>query len=100
MTVDDLENLWPWFKLKKVTVWSDAAYLGIIPKGLEIQVPDKRVFVLEGKKVIATQDWGPSEKLNAELAGLAPETYVVGSAREPGWIVDAVREGALAGYSM
>ena len=28
------------------------------------------------------------------------ETYVIGSAKDPGWIVDAVREGALAGYSI
>ncbi len=100
MTADDLENLWPWFKLKKVTMWSDATYVGIIPEGLKIQVPDRRVFVLEGRGVVATQDWGPNEKLIAELAGLAPETYVIGSAKEPGWIVDAIREGALTGYSI
>jgi hypothetical protein len=61
---------------------------------------DKRVFVLEGKNVITTQDWGSNIELIDELAGLAGETHVVGSSREPGWIVDAIREGALAGYSV
>jgi len=100
MTGDDLENLWPWFKLKKVTMWPEVEYRGIVDGGLKIQLPDKRVFVLEGKNVITTQDWESNTALIGELAGLAEETYIVGSSREPGWIVDAIREGALAGYSV
>ena len=68
--------------------------------GLKTQSPDKRVFVLEGKNVITTQDWGPNTTLTSELAGLVDETYIVGSSKEPGWIVDAIREGALAGFSV
>ncbi len=100
MTKDDLENLWPWFKLKHVPIWFDAQYRAIIDQGLKIQVPDKRVFVLEGKDVIITQDWGPNEKAIGELGHLVEDTRVIGSCREPGWIVDAVREGAVAGYSI
>ena len=100
MTTDDLENLWPWFKLKRVTLWPEVEYRGIVDRGLEIQLPDKRVFVLEGKNVITTQDWKANTKMIGELAGLADETYIVGSSKEPGWIVDAIREGALAGYSV
>jgi 2,4-dienoyl-CoA reductase (NADPH2) len=100
MTKDDLENLWPWFKLKHVTLWPDVTYREVVGRGLKIQVPDKRVFVLEGKNIMTTQDWGPNEKLIQELSGLVPETHVVGSCREPGWIVDAIREGALAGYAI
>ena len=100
MTADDLENLWPWFKLKKVTLWPDVEYQGIVGGGLKIGFPDKRVFVLKGKNVVTTQDWGPNAGLIGELAGLAGETFVVGSSKEPGWIVDAIREGALAAYSV
>ena len=100
MTIDDLANLWPWFKQKHVPIWSDASYLAIVPEGLKLQVPDKRVFVLEGKNVITTQDWGPNTAAIDELAKLVDETYVIGSAKEPGWIVDAVREGALAGHAI
>ena len=60
MTKDDLENLWPWFKLKHVTVWSETEYREIVDRGLMVQVPDKRVFVLEGKDIMTTQDWGPN----------------------------------------
>jgi len=100
MTKDDLENLWPWFKLKHVPLWTDAQYREIVERGLKIQVPDKRIFVLEGKAVMTTQDWGSNTKLIGELGGLVSETHVIGSCREPGWIVDAIREGALTGYSI
>jgi 2,4-dienoyl-CoA reductase (NADPH2) len=100
MTKDDLENLWPWFKLKHVTLWPDVSYREIVKRGLKIQMRDKRVFVLEGKNIMTTQDWGPNQKLIDELGGLVAETHVIGSCREPGWIVDAIREGALAGYAI
>jgi flavin-dependent dehydrogenase len=57
---------------------------------------------MEAARVAAERghDWGPSTRLVEELSGLVDETYVVGSSKQPGWIVDAIREGALAGYSM
>jgi 2,4-dienoyl-CoA reductase (NADPH2) len=100
MTKDDLENLWPWFKLKHVPIWFDADYREIVNRGLKIQVPDKRVFVLEGRDILPTQDWGPNTAAIEELGHLVEDARVIGSCREPGWIVDAVREGAVAGYSI
>jgi len=99
MTKDDLENLWPWFKLKHVPVWFGLEYKAVEEKGLRIQVQDKRVFLIEGKKIIPTQDWGPNNKIAVELGHLVQDTRMVGSCREPGWIVDAIREGWLAGCS-
>jgi 2,4-dienoyl-CoA reductase (NADPH2) len=100
MTKDDLENLWPWFKQKHATVWPDAAYREIVQEGLKIQMPDKRVYVLEGRHILTTQDWGPNTRVIEELSALVKETHVIGSCKEPGLIVDAVREGALAGCAI
>jgi 2,4-dienoyl-CoA reductase (NADPH2) len=100
MTRDDLENLWPWFKQKHVTVWSDAVYREIVSAGLKIQIPDKRVYILEGSHILNTQDWGPNTKVIEEFSKLVAETHVIGSCREPGLIVDAIREGALIGYAV
>ena len=100
LTRDDLENLWPWFKQKHVPVWSDAAYREIVQEGLKIQMPDKRVYILEGRRILTTQDWGPNTRAIEELATLVAETHVIGSCKEPGLIVDAVREGALAGCAI
>jgi hypothetical protein len=57
-------------------------------------------LVLEGKNIMTTQDWGPNTEVVEELGHLVDETRVIGSCREPGWIVDAIREGALAGYTI
>jgi len=97
---DDLENLRPWFMMKHVPIWPDVQYHSIVKRGLKVQTTRKRLFVLEGKNVMTTQDWGPNDKLVQELGSLVPETHVVGSCREPGWIVDAIREGAVAGYAI
>jgi hypothetical protein len=100
MTKDDLENLWPWFKQKHVTLWSDAGYKKIVEEGLRIQLPDKRVYILRGRHILITQDWGPNKAAIEALARLVDETHVIGSCKEPGLIVDAVREGALTGYAI
>jgi len=100
MTNDDLANLWPWFKLKRVTVWPEVEYLEVKDNGLKIRVPDRRVYLLEGKNVMSVQDWGPNEALVKQLEGLAEEAYVIGSCREPGRIVDAIREGAQVGFAV
>ena len=100
MTVDDLESLWPWFKQKHVPIWAPVEYREIVGDGLKVGIPDKRVYVLEGKHVMSTQDWCPGSATVEELRDLAPEVHVVGSCQEPGLIVDAIREGARAGYAI
>jgi 2,4-dienoyl-CoA reductase (NADPH2) len=100
ITKDDLENLWPWFKQKHVSLWSDAMYREVVEEGLKIQVPDKRVFVIEGKHILPAENLSPNKQLIEELAGLANSVYLVDSCKEPGLLVDAVRDGALVGYSI
>jgi pyruvate/2-oxoglutarate dehydrogenase complex dihydrolipoamide dehydrogenase (E3) component len=100
MTIDDLANLWPWFKQKHVSIWSNVKYQEVVAEGLKVSLPDKRSYILEGKNVITTQDWAPNDALVEQLRPLAGETYVTGSCRDPGLIADAVREGAHAGYAI
>ncbi|MFV0436380.1 MAG: FAD-dependent oxidoreductase [Desulfopila sp.] len=100
MTIDDLANLWPWFKQKRVPIWSEVQYERIDAKGLEICLKDRRKYLLRGKNVITTQDWSPARDMVDSFAGLVDETHVIGSGREPGLIVDAIREGARIGLSI
>jgi 2,4-dienoyl-CoA reductase (NADPH2) len=100
MTKDDLENLWPWFKRKQVALWPNASYLEIGDDGLKVKMDDGRTQVLQGKRILTTQDWSSNTELIEELSKLVREVHVVGSCKEPGLMVDAVREGALAGYAM
>jgi|WetSurMetagenome_2_1015567.scaffolds.fasta_scaffold14788_3 2,4-dienoyl-CoA reductase (NADPH2) len=97
---DDLANLWPWFKQKYVTLWPEIEYLEVTSQGLMVQQRERRKYVLKGKHVINTQDWGPNTALAERLGPLVGEVLVAGSAREPGLMADAVREGVAAGCAV
>jgi 2,4-dienoyl-CoA reductase (NADPH2) len=100
MTVDDLDNLWPWLRQKRVPIWAGVEYKKIIDEGLEVVMKDRRSYVVEGKNIITTQDWGPNQKIVDQFKGLVGETHVIGSCKEPGLIVDAMKEGAQIGYAI
>ena len=97
---DDLANLLPWFREKYVSLWPDAKYQEVTEDGLRVQQPDKRSFVLPGKSVVNTQDWAANEALVEQLRPLVAEIRVAGSAREPGLMAEAVREGIEAGCAV
>jgi hypothetical protein len=71
-------------------------YKEITTDGLKIQQGDRRSYILKGKNIINTQDWAANTALVEQLSPLAAEIQVAGSAREPGLMTDAVREGILA----
>ncbi|MFK5953118.1 MAG: FAD-dependent oxidoreductase, partial [Desulfobacterium sp.] len=100
MTVDDLDNLWPWLKQKGVPIWSDVKYEKVTDDGLEVQLKDQRRYVIKAKHIIDTQDLIPNSGLSDTLEGLVPEVYNIGSSKEPGLIVDAMREGAKIAYAI
>jgi 2,4-dienoyl-CoA reductase (NADPH2) len=100
MTVDDLESLWPWLKQKQVAIWADVDYVEISATGLKVRIPDRRTYVLDGEQVMSTRDWAANTAIAEELAPLVDEALVIGSCLEPGLIVDAIREGARAGYAI
>jgi 2,4-dienoyl-CoA reductase (NADPH2) len=97
MTIDDIVSLWPWLKQNNVSIWSDVEYCNISDLGLEISLKDKRRYILRGKNIISTQDWEPNNSIIEQFRSLVPETHVIGSCREPGLIVDAMRDGAQIG---
>jgi 2,4-dienoyl-CoA reductase (NADPH2) len=100
MTIDDLENLWPWLKKKGVPIFSAVQYQRVTDKGLVIRGEDGREITLEVDNIITTQDFVPNLRLSERLKPLVPEVYTIGSSREPGLIVDAMKEGAKIGYSV
>ena len=100
MTVDDLVNLWPWLKQKHVPIWAGVKYKEIVENGLKISLSDRREYIIEGKNIITTQDWIPNKTIADRFSGLVSETYVIGSSREPGLIVDAIQEGHKTGLKI
>ena len=58
MTVDDLENLWPWFKQKHVPIWAPVEYREIVEEGLKVRMPDKRIVRARGQERHAARRTG------------------------------------------
>jgi thioredoxin reductase len=100
ITIDDVQLIGPWFKQKHVSIWTDAEYKEITQKGLKMAQHGRLVYELEGKQVIDTQDLVPNQTVIDQLSGIVDETYVIGSAKEPGLMVDAIRDGCLTGLKI
>jgi 2,4-dienoyl-CoA reductase (NADPH2) len=100
MTIDDLDNLWPWLKQHHVPIWAGVAYRQITDQGLEVSLGDKRKYIMKGNNIITTQDWGPNDATATPLKTLVAETFVIGSCKTPGLIVDAMRDGAKVGCAI
>jgi hypothetical protein len=100
MTIDDVQLIGPWFKQKHVSIWTDAEYKEITAKGLKMAQHGRLVYEIEGKNVIDTQDLVPNQKSIDQLSGIADETHIIGSCKEPGLLVDAIREGAKVGLAL
>lgn len=100
MTIDDMVSLWPWLKQHHVPIWADVEYRNINDHGLEISLKDKRKYVIRGKNIISTQEWARNDAMAGLFKDLVSEIHVIGSCREPGLIVDAMKEGAKAGCSI
>ncbi len=100
MSIDDLANLWPWLKQNHVPVWSDVKYKEIVDEGLLVEMLDCRKYIMKGKNVIATQDWGANEEIIEQWKGLVPEIHIIGSSKDPGLIVDAMKDGHETGLAI
>ena len=100
MTIDDLENLWPWLKKKGVPIEPDVKYIRVVDKGLVIGTKDGKERTLDANNICTTQDFVPNIELADRLKGLVAEVYNIGSSSEPGLIVDAMRDGARIGLAI
>ena len=100
MTADDLQNLWPWLRKHDVPIYSDAKYDRVTGEGMTITTQEGDALSLKVKSILTTQNMAPNLDLVNQLKGIVPEIHNIGSSREPGLIVDAVREGAKLGYAI
>jgi len=100
MIVDDLKNLWPWLKKMNVPVYSEVKYDRVTDRGFVITTREDESLTLEADNILTTQDLVPNTELANRLQELVPEVYNIGSSKDPGLIVDAVRDGARLGYAI
>jgi 2,4-dienoyl-CoA reductase (NADPH2) len=100
MTVDDLQNLWPWLRKKNVPIYAGVKYDRVTDKGLTITTQEGETLTLNVNSILTTQDLAPNLDLVKQLKGMVSEIHNIGSSREPALIVDAMREGAKLGYAI
>ena len=100
MTVDDLENLWPWFKKKNVRILTDVKYERVTDEGLIVTTKEGMSVTLVADNIITTQDYVSNPELFERLKAMVPESYNIGSSSTPGLIVDAVKDGTQIGLAI
>ena len=100
MTIDDLENLWPWLRRKGVPIHSDAKYERVTDQGLVIKTADGKEVVLEVDNIVTSQDFVANTALYERLKAVVPEVYNIGSSLEPNLIVHAMKDGARTGSTI
>lgn len=100
MTIDDLENLWPWLRRKGVPIHSAVKYERVTDQGLVVSTSDGKEITLEVDNIVTTQDFVANTALFERLKPLVPAVYNIGSSAEPNLIVHAMKDGAKVGYAV
>ncbi len=85
--------LMDWFEREGVCIISGAKNIAITDTGLAYTDKDGKRQKLEADTVVPTSPLTANAELLKDLQGKAPEVYVIGDAKIPGMIVDAIREG-------
>lgn len=85
--------LMDWFGREGVTVITGAKDMEITDKGLAYTDKEGTRHLVPADSVVPTSPLKANMKLAESLKGAAPELYLIGDAKKPRMIVDAVREG-------
>jgi len=84
--------LMDWFARTGVTLVTGAKGIEIVDNGLAYTDRDGARHTLAADTIVPTSPLKANTQLLESLRGMAPELYLIGDARQPGMIIDAVRE--------
>jgi 2,4-dienoyl-CoA reductase (NADPH2) len=82
-----------------VTILTATTAIAVTAEGLEVEKEDETIFV-PADSVVMAAGTRSENILAAEIAGLVPEVYTIGDAREPRKALEAIREGFLVGLEI
>jgi len=94
------QQLLMWFEQKGVRVMTGVRYVEINDKGLALVNKEGEQQTVEADTIIMALPLTPDVELLESLKGIVPEIYAVGDCREPGLIVDAIRDGLTTGHNI
>jgi len=83
-----------WFEKKGVTAFSGVKYEGIIDKGLTITSKDGERKTIEADTIVPAMPLEPDSEFFRVLKGRVPEVHLIGDAKEPHQILEAIHEGS------
>jgi 2,4-dienoyl-CoA reductase (NADPH2) len=85
--------LMEWFEREGVCIVAGAKNLEITDKGVAYTDKDGKRQTIEADTVVPTSPLKSNAALLKDLQEKVPELYLIGDAKQPGMIVDAIREG-------
>jgi 2,4-dienoyl-CoA reductase (NADPH2) len=100
MLIDDPARLFEWLEKKGSTMLSGVTCENITDEGLVISTKDGKRQTLSADTIIPSLPLRPSPDLLKALDGAAPELYQIGDCREPGFMADAIADGARIGRTI
>ena len=100
MSARDQLRLFPWLDKKGVAKLTGVKDERITDKGLIITTKEGEKKILEADTIVVALSLLPNTDIVQNLKGKVPETYTIGSCKEPGLIVDAIADGARIGYTI
>jgi len=100
ITIEDQLRLIPWFDRKGVVRYLGVKYEKIDDQGLTIITANGERKTLKADTYIVAIPMLPDAGTIKKFAGLARETYAIGSCANAGLIVDAIYDGAKVGYTV
>jgi len=85
-----------WFGKQGVNIVTNARDMVITEKGISFTDKDGKKQMIEADSVVPTSPLLPNAELMKGLEGKVPELYVIGDAKNPRMIVNAIRDGYQA----
>ncbi|WP_258360153.1 FAD-dependent oxidoreductase [Moorella sulfitireducens] len=86
-----------WLDEKGVKVFAEVKLEEITRDGLVITTREGRRMTLTARSIVTAMPLKPDTEIVEEMKSKANEVYVIGDAREPGLIVDAIADGSRIG---
>jgi len=83
-----------------VEIYTGVTSQEVTEQGMAIVDKDGKKQSIDADTIVMAVGSKPNEKLFLELKGKVPELHLIGDAKEPRWIMDAVAEAFKAAYSM
>ncbi|MCJ7654606.1 MAG: NAD(P)/FAD-dependent oxidoreductase [Dehalococcoidia bacterium] len=90
-------QLLDWLDKKEVPMMAEVKYGEITDKGLTVTTKEGKQQTIAADTVLTALPLQPDTSLYDSLKGVAPEVFVIGDAKQPGLIVDAIQDGACVG---